>query len=67
MSEQPWAYLEKEPAPDAPLSDNLSGLYCAGCRGCGFIHCAWPEYCGGMRRMKPAATGLLGDPAQEHP
>jgi hypothetical protein len=50
-----WAYLEAVPAPDAPVSDNPSGLYCPACRACGagMVHCAWPEYCGGMRRMKP--------------
>ena len=46
-------YLEAEPAPDAPISDNPSGLYCAACRECGMLHCCEVEYCGGMRRMRP--------------
>jgi len=46
-------YLEKEPAVDAPISDNPSGLYCPSCRATGVAHCAYPEECGGMRRMKP--------------
>ena len=50
---QPWDYLEAEPAPDAPVIDNPSGLYCRACRSAGFSHCAHPEYCGGMRKMKP--------------
>lgn len=48
-----WAYLETEPAHDAPVSDNPSGMYCAACRGCGLSHCSEPEYCGGMRLMRP--------------
>lgn len=48
-----WSYLETEPAPGAPGSDNPSGLYCTACRSCGVSHCAAPEWCGGMRRMKP--------------
>jgi hypothetical protein len=50
---KPWAYLEREPASDAPMSDNPSGLYCEACRSYGAAHCSEPEYCGGMRRMKP--------------
>ncbi len=50
--QEKWAYLEAEPANDAPKSDNPSGLYCPDCRNSGLSHCAWPEYCGGMRRMK---------------
>ena len=46
-------YLEAEPADDAPISDNPSGLYCPACRATGASHCAYPETCGGMRRMKP--------------
>lgn len=49
---EPWAYLEEKPAPDAPASDNRSGLYCPACRACGFWHCSEPEWCGNMRRMK---------------
>lgn len=50
-----WAYLETKPPPDAPASDNPSGLYCVACRGLGggISHCAHPEWCGNMRRMKP--------------
>lgn len=58
-SAKPWDYLEDEPAEDAPVSDNPSGLYCPSCRsvraelGTGGNHCGQPEYCGGMRRMNP--------------
>ena len=48
----PFDYLEKEPADDAPISDNPSGLYCKGCREAGMSHCSDPEYCGGMRKMR---------------
>lgn len=48
----PWAYLEAQPATDAPVCDNPSGLYCSACRAIGVYHCAWPEYCGAMRRMR---------------
>ena len=51
MSES-FDYLEKEPAPDAPISDNPSGLYCPTCRDTGVSHCGYPEECGGMRRMR---------------
>ncbi len=47
-----WDYLEQEPAPNAPLSDNPSGMYCPACRECGLWHCASPEWCGGMRLMR---------------
>jgi len=50
---EPFAYLEAEPAPDAPISDNPSGLYCDACRRCGMYHCSEPDYCGGLRRMRP--------------
>ena len=53
MTSKAWDYLEKEPAEDAPLSDNPSGLYCKACRETGLAHCGSPEYCGGMRLMKP--------------
>jgi hypothetical protein len=54
-SRTPWAYLEGvTPAEDAPTSDNPSGLYCPDCRRAGFSHCASPEYCGGMKPMRPA-------------
>lgn len=56
LRQEAWAYLEAKPAEDAPVSDNPSGLYCAACRAAGLAHCSWPEYCGGMRRMKPAAV-----------
>jgi hypothetical protein len=56
---EPWDYLEVEPALDAPVSDNPSGLYCPPCRMSGLIHCAWPEYCGGMKRMKPKDATIL--------
>lgn len=49
-------YLEQEPAPDAPVSDNPSGLYCPACRHAGMYHCAHPDECGNMRRMKPNLT-----------
>jgi hypothetical protein len=48
-----WFYLEAAPADDAPISDNQSGLYCPACRETGVWHCASPEWCGGMRRMRP--------------
>lgn len=51
----PWAYLEGlEAAPDAPISDNPSGLYCPDCRGAGMAHCAHVDTCGGMRPMRAA-------------
>lgn len=50
---KPFEYIEKEPAPDAPYSDNPSGLYCPGCRLTGLSHCSEVDYCGGMRRMRP--------------
>lgn len=58
MSERgkPWDYLETEPALDAPVSDNPSGLYCPECRAVGAFHCAYPEECGGMRLMRPRPT-----------
>lgn len=49
---RPFAYL-KPVKPDAPLSDNPSGLFCRACRAIGFYHCAYPEECGNMERMKP--------------
>jgi hypothetical protein len=52
MKITPWSYLKDEPEPDAPISDNPSGLYCPACRAIGHSHCAWPEYCGSMERMK---------------
>ena len=55
MSREKWDYLEVEPAKDAPVSDNPSGLYCQACREVGAAHCASPEWCGGMRRMRPVA------------
>ena len=54
---RPWDYFESEPAEDAPVSDNPSGLYCAACRAVGSWHCAHPEYCGGMRKMKGGERG----------
>lgn len=56
MSKKPWDYLERAPAPAAPKCDNPSGLYCPGCREAGIWHCAHPEWCGGMRRMKTTET-----------
>lgn len=50
----PFGYVEKEPAEDAPVSDNPSGLYCRDCRASGLSHCGSVDFCGGMRRMKPA-------------
>lgn len=55
-----WEYLEENPASDAPVSDNPSGLYCRDCRATGASHCSEPEYCGGMRRMKPEPIGIVG-------
>jgi hypothetical protein len=46
-----WVYLETEPALNAPITDNSSGLYCPACRQSGLAHCSEPEFCGGMRRM----------------
>jgi hypothetical protein len=48
-----WEYLEPLPAPNAPISDNPSGLYCPSCRSVGLSHCSEVEWCGGMRRMRP--------------
>lgn len=48
-----WAYLERKPAENAPISDNPSDLYCPACRKVGMAHCSEPEYCGGMKRMQP--------------
>lgn len=50
---EPWSYLETTPAANAPASDNPSGLYCPACREAGMAHCSEPEWCGGMRMMKP--------------
>lgn len=51
---EPWGYLKDlKPTDDAPVSDNPSGLYCPECRASGMSHCGHPEYCGGMRPMKP--------------
>ena len=55
-----WDYLEKKPARNAPVSDNPSGLYCPDCRAAKIPHCASPEYCGGMRRMRPADSATEG-------
>lgn len=50
---KPWEYLEgKVAAPDAPVVDNPSGLYCRACRACGLSHCSEPEYCGGLEPMR---------------
>lgn len=57
MMAEKWDYLEAAPADDAPISDNPSGLYCQSCRSSGASHCATPEYCGGMRRMKSKIEG----------
>jgi hypothetical protein len=38
--------------PNAPESDNPSGLYCPSCRASGFSHCSDVEHCGGMKLMK---------------
>lgn len=53
---QPFDYLEETPAPDAPFSDNPSGLYCPSCRRTGVAHCGSVDYCGGMRRMRLPPT-----------
>ena len=45
-------YIEEKSGDDAPVSDNPSGLYCPSCRSTGVMHCAHPNECGGMRRMK---------------
>ena len=55
-----WEYLEASAADDAPVSDNPSGLYCPACRRSGASHCASPEYCGGMRRMKSKPLKIEG-------
>lgn len=52
MMSKPWEYLEHSPSPDAPVSDNPSGLYCPDCRSAGMAHCAHPEWCGGMKLMR---------------
>lgn len=55
---KPWAYLDGlEPEPDAPITDNQSDLYCPDCRASGMWHCAHPEYCGGMKPMRPRDSG----------
>ena len=54
----PWAYLDAlTPAPDAPASDNPSGTYCPECRAVGLYHCSEPEFCGGLRPMRPKESG----------
>ncbi len=53
MSKEKWDYLEKTPKDDAPISDNPSNMYCPDCRSNGVYHCSSPEYCGGMKLMKP--------------
>lgn len=53
-----WDYLETEPAADAPISDNPSGMYCPACRLCDAYHCGDVEYCGGMRLMKPRPSTI---------
>lgn len=58
MATQPWAYLETTPAPNAPVSDNLSGMYCPDCRVSGVSHCAHPEWCGGMELMRSPTPSL---------
>lgn len=55
MAQQKWDYLENKPASDAPVADNPSGMYCPACRRAGMAHCSSPEWCGGMRLMKPQA------------
>ena len=45
-------YMDPEPAPDAPVSDNPSGMYCPSCWSMGASHCGHPEECGGMRLMR---------------
>ena len=45
-------YLDEKAADDAQVSDNPSGLYCPACRKTGLLHCAYPEECGGLRRMR---------------
>ena len=45
-------YIEEKAADDAPVIDNPSGLYCPSCRSTGVMHCAHPNECVGMRRMK---------------
>jgi hypothetical protein len=52
---KPFDYLDGlKPEPDAPISDNPSGLYCPACREVGLRHCAHPDFCGEMRPMRPA-------------
>lgn len=47
-----WKYEPEEATLDSPLVDNPSGLYCPDCRRVGLAHCAYPEECGGMRKMR---------------
>ncbi len=61
--DKPWGYLEKEPAKDAPIADNPSGMYCPDCRAMGIGHCSMPEWCGGMRLMRPKPATTKG---QDH-
>jgi hypothetical protein len=56
---QPFGYIEKVPDNDAPVADNPSTLYCSSCREIGMAHCAHPEECGGMRRMKIVKDSLV--------
>lgn len=58
MSER-WYYLEPDPAVDAPISDNPSGLYCPLCR-LWWWHCSAPEWCGEIRRMRKKAWRRVG-------
>jgi hypothetical protein len=57
---QAWGYLEAAPAPDAPVKDNPSGLYCPECRASHMSHCSDPEYCGGMRKMRERESQFEG-------
>lgn len=56
---EPWAHLRGLAAvPDAPVSDDPSGLYCLSCRGARMAHCASPEYRGDVRPMRPKKEAI---------
>lgn len=50
---------------EAPLCDNLSGLWCRACRNTGLFHCQHPEDCGSLEPMRHHADCPHPDRAQE--
>lgn len=54
---KPYEYLRgMKPAPDAPMMDNPSGLYCPQCREKGGLSCNDPGMCGNLRPMQVPAS-----------